>query len=337
MPKARRSKEKAKTTIRDVARLAGVSVGTVSNVLNPKIPVSDARRAAVVAAMDSLGFLPNRVAQSLRRRQSKVVGLIAHDSSSAYFATLLDSFESIGAQQGYEVMQVLSRSDPEIEVRRARALLERQVDGIILVPTAAPGPVFDLIAASGVPTVVVDRVADDPRFDYVAMDNARAMSDAVQALAATGRKRVMFIVRWPELITTRQRMAALSAAGKKLGIHTETIVRASDEAEFVVNLRKILNGKPRPDAIIASNSILALPLMATLMASKVRIPSEMSVLVFDEPSWATIVEPPLSIVRHPIDAIARSAWNSLIERIEGYTGPSRRIIHAAEVVIRKSI
>ena len=93
MPKARRSKDKAKTTIRDVARLAGVSVGTVSNVLNPKIPVSDARRAAVVAAMDSLGFLPNRVAQSLRRRQSKVVGLIAHDSSSAYFATLLDSFE----------------------------------------------------------------------------------------------------------------------------------------------------------------------------------------------------------------------------------------------------
>jgi len=138
MPKASRLKDRPKATISDVARLAGVSIGTVSNVLNPRIPVSDARRAAVVAAIDTLGFLPNRVAQSLRRRHSRVVGLIAHDTASAYFAALLDNFESIGAQQGYEVMQVLSRGEPETEVRRARALLERQVDGILLVPTAAP-------------------------------------------------------------------------------------------------------------------------------------------------------------------------------------------------------
>jgi LacI family fructose operon transcriptional repressor len=183
----------------------------------------------------------------------------------------------------------------------------------------------------------VDRVADDTRFDYVAMDNAGAMADAVRALAAAGRKRVMFVVRWPELITTRHRMAALAAAGKKVGIHTETFVRAPAEDDFIAEVRAILTRRQRPDAIIASNSILALPLISTLKEFRIGIPGEMSVLVFDEPSWAKVVDPPLSIVRHPIDAIARSAWNALIERIEGYSGPGRRIIHAAEIVIRGSI
>jgi LacI family transcriptional regulator len=337
MPRARKLNDRPKTTIRDVARLAGVSIGTVSNVLNPKIPVSEAKRAAVAAAIDSLNFLPNRVAQSLRRRQSRVVGLIAHDSKSAYFATLLDRFESIGATQGYEVMQVLSRSDPETEVQRTRALLERQVDGIILVPTAEPARTLELLAASGVPTVVVDRITNDKRFDYVTMDNAGAMVAAVGTLAAAGRKQVMFIVRWPELVTTRQRMEALASAGKKHRIFTETLVRAPADDDFVAEVREILGRSQRPDAIIASSSVLALPLLATLKGSGIKMPDEVSVIVFDEPSWATLIDPPLSIVRHPIDAIAQSAWRTLIERIEGYTGPYRRIIHSAEIVIRESV
>jgi LacI family transcriptional regulator len=337
MTKASRFRERSKATISDVARLAGVSIGTVSNVLNPRIPVSDARRAAVVAAIDSLGFLPNRVAQSLRRRHSRVVGLIAHDTASAYFAALLDNFERIGAQQGYEVMQVLSRGDPQTEVQRARALLERQVDGILLVPTAAPGAAFDQIAAAGVPAVVIDRVSDDPRFDYVSMDNSGVMADAVAALAAAGRKRLTFVVRWPELITTQHRMAAFAATGKKIGIHTETFVRAADDGEFGAQIEAMLRRREHPDAIIASNSILALPLIAAIERSKVRIPDDISLLVFDEPNWALIVDPPLSIVRHPIKDMARSAWNALIERIDGYSGPSRRIVHPAELVIRASI
>jgi LacI family transcriptional regulator len=337
MPKASRLNDRPKATISDVARLAGVSIGTVSNVLNPRIPVSDARRAAVVAAIDALGFLPNRVAQSLRRRHSRVVGLIAHDTASAYFAALLDNFESIGAQQGYEVMQVLSRGDPETEVRRARALLERQVDGILLVPTAAPGSTFEQIAAAGVPAVVIDRVSNDPRFDYVSMDNKAAMADAVAALVAAGRKRLTFVVRWPELITTQHRMAALAAAGKKIGVETETFVRAADDDEFTKQIEEILRRRERPDAIIASNSILALPLISAVKRSQVGIPDELSLLVFDEPNWALALDPPLSIVRHPIKDMARSAWNALIERIDGYSGPSRSITHAAEIVIRASV
>ena len=94
----------------------------------------------------------------------------------------------------------------------------------------------------------------------------------------------------------------------------------------------MLRRREHPDAIIASNSILALPLIAAIERSKVRIPDDISLLVFDEPNWALIVDPPL-----PIKDMARSAWNALIERIDGYSGPSRRIVHPAELVIRASI
>jgi DNA-binding LacI/PurR family transcriptional regulator len=145
------------------------------------------------------------------------------------------------------------------------------------------------------------------------------------------------VVRWPELITTQHRMAAFAATGKKIGIHTETFVRAADDGEFAAQIEAMLRRREHPDAIIASNSILALPLIAAIERSKVRIPDDISLLVFDEPNWALIVDPPLSIVRHPIKDMARSAWNALIERIDGYSGPSRRIVHPAELVIRASI
>jgi LacI family transcriptional regulator len=188
-----------------------------------------------------------------------------------------------------------------------------------------------------VPAVVIDRVADDPRFDYVSMDNSGAMAEAVAALAAAGRKRLIFVVRWPELITTQHRMAALAAAGKKIGVQTETFVRASGDGEFEKQIESIMRRCARPDAIIASNSILALPLIAAIKRLQLRIPGDVSLLVFDEPNWALALDPPLSIVRHPIKEMARSAWNALIERIDGYSGPSRRIVHAADLVIRASI
>ncbi len=324
-------------TIRDVARRAGVSVGTVSNVINRRIAVSDRRRAAVEEAIAALGFVPNRNAQSLRGRAWRVVGLVVHDTKSAYFAAMLDRFETMGGDLGYEVMQVLNRGDSEIELRRTRALIERQVDGLILVPTAHPEATFDLIADSGVPAVMIDRGLDDPRFDYVTMDNDGAMTELVHALAARGRRDVRFVVRWPELVTTRQRMAALAREGAKAGIVATTLIRDPDDAIFAGQIRDLLAGGQRPDTIVASNSTIAEALLLTLSSLGVKIPDDLSVVAFDEPDWAELTTPPLSVVRHPIDLIAQSAWDILIDRIENGTPPGRRVMHPARVVLRGSV
>lgn len=331
------SPESPKPTIRDVARRAGVSVGTVSNVLNRRIPVTPKRRIAVEKAIAELGFRPNRIAQSLRGRAWRVVGLVAGDAQSAYFAALLDRFETVGASLGYEVMQVLNRGDPAIELRRARALIERQVDGLILVPTARPQATFDLIAASGVPAVMIDREFDDPRFDYVTMDNAGAMDTLVAELAARGRRRILFVVRWPELVTTRARIAALERAARRTGIAATVLARDPDDDAFARQIARACAGAARPDTIVASNSTIALPLLAALTKLEIAIPGDISVVAFDEPIWAPVVSPPLSVVRHPIDAIARSAWDILIDRIERGTHAGRRIVHGAEITLRGSV
>jgi LacI family transcriptional regulator len=331
------SPESPKPTIRDVAKRAGVSVGTVSNVLNRRIPVTPKRRIAVEKAIAALGFRPNRIAQSLRGTAPRVIGLIAHDTQSAYFAALLDRFETVGAARGYEVMQVLTRSDPAVELRRTRALLDRQVDGLIIVPTAKPQATFDLIAESGVPAVMVDRAFDDPRFDYVTLDNDAAMAKLVRDLAAAGRKRVLFVVRWPDLVTTRARIAAFERTGRQTGIATSVLARDPDDTEFARQIAAVVAGKGKPDTIVASNSSIALPLLATLAKMGLAIPKDVSVAAFDEPIWAPVVSPPLSVVRHPVDAIARSAWEILIDRIERGTNAGARIVHRAEIVLRASV
>lgn len=331
------SAESAKPTIRDVARHAGVSVGTVSNVLNRRIPVTAKRRMAVEKAIAALGFRPNRIAQSLRGTAPRVIGLVAHDTQSAYFAALLDRFETVGAARGYEVMQVLTRSDPDVELRRTRALLDRQVDGLILVPTARPQATFDLIAESGVPAVMVDRAFDDPRFDYVTMDNDSAMEVLVRQLAARGSRRLLFVVRWPDLVTTRARIAAFERTGRKTRLATDVLVRDPDDDAFARQIAAVLAREAKPDTIVASNSSIALPLLATLAKLGLAIPANVSVAVFDEPIWAPIVSPPLSVVRHPIDAIARSAWDILIDRIENRKAAGARVTHPAEIVLRASV
>ncbi len=336
MAAARAETGSRKPTIRDVADRAGVSIGTVSNVLNGGIPVSDRRRAAVIEAIEALGFAPNRVAQSLRRRQSQVVGLVAAGTSSAYFAALLDMFEDIAARQGYEVMQVLSRNDTDLELRRVRALIERQVDGLIMVPTAAPERAFDLIADAAIPAVMVDRAFPDPRFDYVTMDNRAAMDEATRALVGFGHRRLLYIVRWPELVTTRERIAAFEAAAAATGVEA-SVLRRADDAAFLDQVRDVLGGTSRPSAVIASNSDLALDLLRALKTLGIRIPDDISVLAFDEPVWAEVMSPPLAVVRHPVEAIARTAWETLISRMESGAPASRRIVHTADLVVRASI
>lgn len=324
-------------TIRDVAEKAEVSIATVSNVLNGGRVVSDERRKAVMAAVEALGYMPNGVAQSLRRRQSRVVGLLATGAASAYFAALLEAFEDRAASLGYEVMQVLSRDDPELELRRVRAMLARKVDGLIMVPTALPAGAFDLIAATGVPAVIVDRASADPRFDYVTMDNTAAMTDATRRLVELGHRSLLYVVRSPELVTTRERMAAFQAMAGAAGVAASVIRRESGDDRLLSQIRTILAGDNPPTAIIASNSELLIALLRVLKSLAARIPDDVSVLSFDEPVWGDVMNPGLAVVRHPVQAIARSAWEILIERMESRGAASRRVVHQAEVVIRGSV
>jgi LacI family transcriptional regulator len=338
-PGARGAGRKAdRPTIEDVARRAGVSVGTVSNVLNGRVKVAKPRESRVRDAIAALGYVPNGVAQSLRRQSSRVVGLCAPLTSSAYFAALLDAFEDIAAAQGYEVMQVLSRQDPALELRRVRALIARKADGLVIIPSAKPQAAFDAIAESGLPAVVVDRISDDARFDYVTLDDAGAMRQAVRALLDAGHRRIVFVVRHPALVTTHRRIAAFRAALRRVpGAVAEVCVRDPDDAVFAADIGAILARPDRPTAAIASNSLLAIALLRVLRQRRISIPRDLSLISFDAPDWAEVLSPPLAVVRPPTEAIARIAWQRLLQRMHEPGIATERYALQATLELRGSI
>lgn len=325
-------------TIHDVAKQAGVSLGTVSNVVNGRGNVRPERSGRVQQAIAALGYVPNGVAQSLRRQRSHVVGLVAPSTYSAYFAALLDAFEQIGVDNGYEVMQVLSRHDPALEVRRVRALLARKVDGLIVIPSGEPQPVFDVIAASRVPAIVVDRASSDARFDYVTLDDYRAMTDAANALLERGHRRLLYVVRYPSLVTTKRRIAAFqdAAAGVRSARATVLVHDAGDEG-FDARLAEIMKRRDAPTAIIASNSAITLALLRGLRACHIACPRDVSLISFDAPAWAEVTTPALSVVQPPTDAIACAAWRLLLARLRDPARRRERVTLDARLELRESV
>ena len=316
-----------------------MSVGTVSNVLNDAIRVSEKRRLRVLKAIKELGYSQNLLAQGLRKRRSTMVGLCVPHTGSSYFAALVDMFEEIASDRGYEVMQVLSRHDSKKEVERIEALLKYKIGGLILVPSIEPEKTLKLVAQSGTPMVIVDRPNANPRFDQVTFDNHGAMFEATRHLIALGHRRILFIVRQRGLLVTKHRIEGLHDAIKKSGgrATAEVFESGFDEVSLTARLSEDFRKPLPPTAIIVSNSLFAAWAIRAFRSLKIDYPKNVSLLTFDEPDWADLVTPRLSVVRQPTEAIARRAWEFLMRRMTNeFQGPQREELKA-EVIFRESI
>ena len=324
-----------KPTITDVARLADVSVGTVSHVLNGTIKVSAALRERVERAMAMLGYEQNMLAHAQRRQLAPVVGLSAPHVASAYLAALIDSFEDIAALRGYQMMQVLTRREPPIEMRRVRELLRHRIAGLLMVPTLDPRKTLDLVHASGTPAVLVDRPCEDERFDEVTFDNRAVMGDAVGRLIRLGHRHILFVVESQVLSISRHRIDALR---DRAGATATTVMEVGDGGEdYARRLAGVLQGRAAPTAVIVSNSVIAARTLHVLRDLGDCYPERISLLAFEEPDWADLVSPGLSVIRQPVREIVRVAWGLLLRRMAGDTGPVQHLQLKAEIVLRDSV
>ncbi len=324
-----------KPTITDVARLADVSVGTVSHVLNGTIKVSAALRERVERAMAMLGYEQNMLAHAQRRQLAPVVGLSAPHVASAYLAALIDSFEDIAALRGYQMMQVLTRREPQIESRRVRELLRHRIAGLLMVPTLDPRKTLDLVHASGTPAVLVDRPCEDERFDEVTFDNRAVMGDAVGRLIRLGHLHILFVVESQVLSISRHRIEALR---DRAGATATTVMEVGDGGEdYARRLAGVLQGRAAPTAVIVSNSVIAARTLHVLRDLGDCYPERISLLAFEEPDWADLVSPGLSVIRQPVREIVRVAWGLLLRRMAGDTSPVQHLQLKAEIVLRESV
>ncbi|WP_333834826.1 LacI family DNA-binding transcriptional regulator [Rubrimonas sp.] len=327
-------------TIEDVARLAEVSVGTASNVLSGKDVVSAKRREQVLRAAEQIGYRPNGLARGLRQRRANVVGLSIPGVSSSFHTSLAEAIEGVAASNRQTLMQVMTHGDPDLEYDRIDALVQRRVDGLIMMPSRAPQRSLELLRKSHLPAVVLGRdPVPDGGFDRITLDERAAMAAAVAHLTDLGHRRILFLVRFPQLSVTRERIAALEALSRSsAGDLVSNVIAFGDDRDlFERRLPELMGGPDAPTAIIASNSILALWLAQALLRLEMSWPLDVSIVCFDDPVWGDIVKPQLTIVRQPVEALAASAWALLSDRVFGaWTGEAREVVFNAELVTRGS-
>lgn len=339
-PKSRQPKRNKPATIADVARLADVSVGTVSNVINRRSSVSPVRRERVLKAIEETGFSISILAKGMRAQSNSLVGLCVPHTHFTFLAALADTLEERAFGADYELVQVLSRYDPSRELARIKRLIAHRVAGVIIVPGLDPRPVLDTLRTAKLPTVIINRyVPDEQHFDQVTIDHGKAIYDACRQLYVWGHKRISVAVQYPELSVTRQRLDAMERAAREAGGGAElmTVETGYDEERFVDIFASHVRRKAAPSVMIASNSMIARWIVTSMRLLGMRCPDDLSLLILEEPEWALLTDPPIAAMQQPTREIGRIAWDRLMVRIDGSEEPAQTVRCQVKINFRASV
>lgn len=304
-------------TMQDVAAHAGVSSGTVSNVLADRDVVATETRERVLQSVAALGYRPNRVARSLLLRRTHMLGMVVPDLANPFFAELVRGVETAAQEQGHCVVVGSTENDEERESTFLRDLIDRGVDGA-LVSVAADGQRLTETVGD-LPIVAVDRVPAGWPGASVVTDDREAMHLAVDHLVGLGHRRVGFVGHQPGIPSSRARSTAcrdalvhhgLSLAFEAPGLFTLEAGRKCGAQLFR------LPEEERPTAVVAANDLLAIGLLEAARDSAVRIPEDLSVVGYDDIQFAALTTPPLTTVAQPVRELGREATMLLLHAVD---------------------
>lgn len=312
-----------RATIHDVARHAGVSVKTVSRVLNHENGVSDAMNARVQASMKALDYRPNAAARVLRRRLTRSIAFVCEDISEPVQARLARAIESVASQRECTMTVSLTHHDPATEQSVIESLMSRQVDGIILWPTGAYSRYLRRLVTT-VPVVCVDRPISEVETDTVLCDNRAGATAAVDHLVGRGHRRIAFLGDPPELFTQAERLQSYRDALAAYGLEPDRrlefarqleVEHGSDPAAVGKELRYWEAMPDRPTAILAGSSIASRAVVRALG-------DDMSVEVvgFDSFPFDDLVRGGVTVVDQDVDAMGLAGAQMLFRRIERQGG-----------------
>jgi LacI family transcriptional regulator len=324
-------------TIRDVAAAAGVSLKTVSRVLNGEHPVAPTTAFRVLAAVESLGYQRHEAAASLRRsgQSTSIIGLVIEDVANPFYSVLARAVEEVARDHDYLLMVASSDEDPGQEVEVIRAFCARRVDGLIVVPTGADHSFLRAEVAAGTAVVFVDRPGVGLDSDTVVAANARGTADAVSHLLEVGHRRIGYLGDDPAIYTAAERYAgyrqALEAAGVELD---ESLVRlgVGDVAAAEASADDLMHRADPPTALFSGNNRLTI---GALRASR-RNGRRVSVVGFDDFELADMLEPPVTVVSQDASALGRTAAELVFGRLDGDRRPPQQVMLGTSLVIRGS-
>lgn len=328
------------TTMREVAEYAKVSMATVSRVLNKHDTVDPVLRDRVLDAIKVLRYQPNRVARRLRAGSEGVIGLIISDIENPFFISVVRAIENVAYDQGMSI--VLCNSDEDIRKQQQyiNILRSENVAGLIISPCAGSEESLDLLAETGVPVVVLDRVSANVKLDSIGVDNFRAAYDAVSYLISLGHTRIAFVRADANVPTVAARQQGFHSALRDAGIEPDpdltidgTANKQIEGSHITAQLIALSNP---PTALFCGNNVLTLGALNTLHEHNWNIPRDISVLGFDDMPWAPSLYPPLTTVAQPTYKLGFESAQMLLARITNPDSPARVVTLEASLVIRQS-
>ncbi|WP_224049906.1 LacI family DNA-binding transcriptional regulator [Arthrobacter sp. NicSoilB4] len=326
------------TTMVKVARLAGVSISTVSHVLNGTRHVNDETRQRVLKAIEETSYRQDALARAMRRSRTDSIGLIVSDGGEPAFAEMIRGVEETAASQGITLLLANSAEDPKREARAVQALLERRVDGLILARAAGSGPeALSEFANHDTPLVLMDRLSADP-YDQVGVENREPIMELVAHLVAQGHERILLIAGDTRVATLQERHDAFAEAMAAAGIapSDQQTVTAFEPAETDAGIEAALSAAEPPTAVIACSTVLAAAALRRIKQRGLRMPEDIAFATFDGFAYADLFEPQLTTVRQPAFQVGATAAELLTKRIADKSGKPSVVRLAPTIEYRAS-
>jgi LacI family transcriptional regulator len=326
--------------IRDVAKRAGVAPITVSRVINDSGSVSAKTRTRVEEAIQELGYVPNRLARSLRLSRTHTLALVVTDITNPFWTTIVRGVEDAAQDAGFNV--ILCNTD-ESEAKQEQyldVLLQKRVDGILLVPASSSAEPVDRVQRQNLPLVVLDRRVCSAQVDVVRGDSEEGAHQLVRHLLSLGHRRVAVLSGPKDVSTAEDRVIgyrrALAESGVEVRADWVLYGRFSKESGYEMT-QQVLATAPRPTALFAGNNFIAIGVLLALKDAGLRIPEDISVVAFDDLMANLAVDPFLTVVDQPSYEMGRQAAELLLARLSGSAADGyQEIVLPTKLTVRRS-
>ncbi len=328
-------------TIHDVAKRAGVAPITVSRVINNSGYFSQATRERVEAAIAELGYVPNRLARSLRSKRTNTLALVLTDITNPFFTTLARGVEDTASDAGFTVIFCNTDESETEEQKYIRVLLQQQVDGILLVPACSTSDSIALIRRQGTPVVVLDRrMSSSIEVDVVRCDSEDGAYRLSKLLLELGHRQIAVLSGPKSVSTAEDRVAGYRRAMIEAGINDQTNLvyhGAYTQASGYDMAQQALAVNPRPTAIFAANNFIAIGALKAVQDCGWRVPDDVAMVSFDDLPSTLVFQPFFTVAAQPAYEMAKRATQLLLARLVG-EAPKRcqDVILPVQVIVRES-
>ena len=328
------------STLGDVAKRAGVSMMTVSRVINNSGYISQETRQRVERAIADLGYVPNALARSLRFKQTKTLALVLTDITNPFFTTVARGVEDAASEQDFSVMFCNTDESQVEEAEYLSVIVQKQVDGMLLVPAATAPDSARFLRERNVPFVVLDRRIRGDAVDTVRGDSEQGAYDLTLHLLSLGHRRIGMLSGPSVVMTAADRVAGYRRAMADAGapVDESLILEGPYTLEGGYTLaEQMLTVKPRPTGLVAANNFIAIGALRALRVAGLRVPQDVSLVAFDDLPPSIVIDPFFTVVSQPAYEMGQKATALLLERLAG-TGPAAplEIILPTQLIVRES-